>query len=111
MLIRAIPTQTYIKDWFGAEDRQESQSLRADQGNSDNRVPSKVVAVVLGLIESQSLRADQGNSHEWLPIAWVIRNRVRHKSRNPSVLIRAIPTAETAARKAEQARRVAIPPC
>ena len=94
-----------------------SQSLRADQGNSDFREkmefnarrPGRNPSVLIRAIptpgstdyieigtgsKSQSLRADQGNSDlEGLDAK--TRKTMETESRNPSVLIRAIPTPAT----------------
>ena len=59
-------------------------------------------------MESQSLRADQGSAD----VSWRRLGEVMLKEcRNPSVLIRALPTMPCWASTYGRIREVAIPPC
>ncbi len=84
----------------------KSQSLRADQGNSDTAKELGLSRV--GLSKSQSLRADQGNSDSYFQHVQAV---TLQEGRNPSVLIRAIPTVAGTGGHPKSGREVAIPPC
>ena len=105
VLIRAIPTADTISATYPLLQGQKSQSLRADQGNSDHR---KWSPRLMAPGESQSLRADQGNSDIYE------RREIHHKVERPSQSLRA-DQGNSDRYEGWRARTghggVAIPPC
>ena len=92
VLIRALPTACTASCDYRLTN--ESQSLRADQGSADCSSGLWRVHVAA---KSQSLRADQGSAdlRVWSPAPACQSAPTR--SRNPSVLIRTLPTQQHSA--------------